>query len=147
MGKELPIWILCALLSVLVFGVATKFGFGPLNVQWHGTIYVLDSLDGIKFLTIFFVIGRSFFLLINLITENYRVLALILSIINGIAGLFVVILFYINMEATFNMRQTQPAMDLSGNILLSVLLLGVLTCQIILQVKMWSRLKVLLTVK
>jgi hypothetical protein len=141
MKRDLIWWAAFGLLSTLIIGAVTSFKFSKLDIQLHDTYYVFESIDGIKYLTLIFGLSRYIYLLTDIMTDKYKILALIISIINVITGLFVIIATYRCVETILTFKKTSPDVDFSGNFLLLSLLLGLLTVQTIIEVKMIRKLK------
>src|SRR5690349_14677115 len=85
-----------ALMSTLVIGLMTDFKFGDLEIQLYDTYYVFDAVRALLFLTIMFWTIKNLYMLVDLMTGRYVVMALIVSIVSPLIGLFMIILFYIN---------------------------------------------------
>ena len=141
---ELIWWIGFGLLSTLIIGIVTGFEFGSIDVQLHDTYYVFGSFDAIKLMTLITGIGRYCYLLIDIITERYTILALLISIINPIVGLFVLIATYFSIETIVTSRQLYPGIDLSVHFLLPGVFVTLLTVQAIIEIKMILKLRALL---
>jgi heme/copper-type cytochrome/quinol oxidase subunit 1 len=144
MKSELISWIALALVSTFIIGLATGFRFDTLDIQLHDTYYVFGSFDCIKMLTVILIIGRGLYRLTDILADRYLILALILVIVNAIAGLFVIIGTYLGVEAIITMRTTNPHVDLSAYILISGILVGIFTTQAIVEVRMVKKLRGLL---
>ena len=145
--KELIWWTAFGLLSTLIIGTVTSFKFSRLDIQVYDTYYVFESIDGIKLLTIIFGLGRYSYLLIDIITDKYKILALIISILNAITGLFIVIMTYLSIETILTSNKNYPDIDFPGHFLLSAILLGILTVQTIIEINLIRKLNGLWTNK
>ena len=99
----------------LIIAIITSFKFSTLDLQFHDTYYVLDSFDAIKLLTFIFGFGRYFYLLTDIMTERYAILTLLISIVNAIAGLFVLIGAYFSIETIVTFRKMHPGIDFSAH--------------------------------
>lgn len=144
MKEELIWWIPFALLSTLLVGLVTGFKFGTLDIQLHDTYYVLESSMAIKLLTLTFGFGRYFYLMTDIIAERHMILALIICIINALAGLFIVIGAYFSIEVIGTSRKLYPDMDLSAHFLLPVIFMALLAVQTIVQIRMIKKLRKLM---
>jgi hypothetical protein len=144
MKRELFYWVVFALLSALIIGVITGFKFGELDIQMHDTYYVFSSFNGVKSLTLFLGTGRYFYLLLDIITEKYKIITLFLSIINAIVALFTLIVAYLSIETIPMYTGTYPDINFSGHLFVTIVLLGVLAAQIIVEIKMLRKLNGLL---
>jgi hypothetical protein len=98
MKKELIWWTAFGLFSTLIIGTVTSFKFSKLDIQVHDTYYVFEPIDSIKLLTIIFGVGRYSYLLTDIITDKYKILALFISIINAIVALFTLMGTYLCIE-------------------------------------------------
>jgi hypothetical protein len=145
MKRELFYWVVFALLSALIIGVITGFKFGELDIQMHDTYYVFSSFNGVKSLTLFLGTGRYFYLLLDIITEKYKIITLFLSIINAIVALFTLIVAYLSIETIPMYTGTYPDINFSGHLFVTIVLLGVLAAQIIVEIKMVRKLNTLLS--
>lgn len=125
-----------ALLSTLIVGIATGFGFNTLDIKLHDTYFVVRSAHAVKLLTLIFVLGRFVCWMTNRITERYVVLAILFSIVNAIVGLFVIILTYFSIGGIAAFRQSYPGTDMSGNFILPGICFSVLVVQVVVEVKM-----------
>lgn len=139
--KQLIRWAALTLLSTLIIGVTTGFQFSKLDIQLYDTYYVFESFYGIILLTLVFGTGWNFYLLTDLITDRYKILALMLSIINIIAGLFVLIGAYFSIKAVMALQKINSGTDLSGYFLLPTVLIGLLIVQIIVEIKLIRKLR------
>lgn len=144
MKTELIWWMGFGLLSTLMIAIVTSFKFGSVDVQLHDTYYVVESFEAIKLLTLIAGIGRYFYLLIDIMTERYPILTLLVSIINPIAGLFVIMGTYLSIETIVTSGKMYPGIDFSVYFLLPGILLALLTVQAIIEVKMLWKLRALL---
>lgn len=147
MKAETIWWIGFGLLSTLIIGTITGFKFSSLDIQLHDTYYVLQSFDAIKLLTLIFGVGRYFYLLTGIMAERYAILALVISIINAIAALFVMIGTYLSIETIVTFTRMYPGIDLSGHFLLPAIFIGLLAVQAIVEVKMIGKLRAVLAGK
>jgi hypothetical protein len=144
MKRELFYWVVFALLSALIIGIITGFKFGELDIQMHDTYYVFSSFNGIKSLTLFLGTGRYFYLLLDIITEKYKIITLFLSIINAIVALFTLMVAYLSIETLPMYTGTYPDIHFSGHLFVTIILLGVLAAQIIVEIKMVRKLNAFL---
>ena len=143
MKAELIWWIGLGLLSTLIIAIITGFKFSTLDLQFHDTYYVFESFDAIILLTSIFGFGRYFYLVIDIMTERYAILTLLVSIINPIAGLFVSIGAYFSIETIVTFRKMYPGIDFSAHFLLPGIFIGLLTVQTIVEIKMIGKLRAL----
>lgn len=153
MSKEMPkpnlktelVWLIAlALVSTLIIGIATGFRFHTLDIQLHDTYYVFGSFDCIKMLTVLLFVGRGLYLLTDILTNQYLLLALIIVIVNAIAALFILIGTYLSIQAILTLRTMAPHVDLSGYFLIAGLLVGILAVQTIVEIRMIRKLRGLL---
>jgi hypothetical protein len=98
-AKEWKWLIACGLISILIIGLMTDFKFNDRDVQIFDTYYVVNPLRIFIFLTLILWTTKNFYMLVNLMTGRYRVIALIVSIVNPLVGLFAFILFYMGLTA------------------------------------------------
>jgi hypothetical protein len=140
MNRQLIWWIGFGILSVLIVGTVTSFKFSTVDMQLHDTYYVLTSKDAIVLLILIFVMGRYLYLLTDLLSERYKILALFFSIINAIAGLFVIMLTYLSVESVITSKKMSPDIDFSGHFLIPGIFIGMLIVQIILEIKVIKKL-------
>jgi hypothetical protein len=147
MNRQLIWWIGSGILSVLIIGALTSFKFSTLDIQLYDTYYVMTSKNAIVNLTLIFILGRYLYLLTDLLCERYKILAVIFSIINAIAGLLIVMITYISIESMITLKKSYPDTDFSGHLLLSGIFIGLLIMQTIIEIKMIKKLNGLLTNK
>lgn len=144
MKRDLVWWLAIGLFSVIMIGLLTRFQFHPLVFQNLDTYYVIGARQGIILLIVLLFIGRYAYLIVDLLTNRYKILAVIVSIINPIAGLFVGILLYFSMSSMLKFermfRKYQEA-DFSGHYLLLCILIACLVTQIIVEINMIRKLK------
>jgi heme/copper-type cytochrome/quinol oxidase subunit 1 len=144
MKKGLAWLAIFALMSTLIIGTVTGFTFSKLDIQLHDTYYVVKAIDAIKALTLIFFLTRGLYLLTDIMTDRYKVLALLISIINAIAGLFVVIAAYMSTEAIFTTRKMYSYAGSSAHFLLPAIFIGIFVVQIIVEIRMIRKLRGLL---
>lgn len=145
--SELIWWIGSGLLGTFIIAIITGFKFGTLDLQFHDTYYVLDSVDAIMLLIYIFAVGRYAYLLTDIMTERYPILTLLVSIMNAIVALFVLIAAYFSIETIVTFRKMYPGNDFSSQLLLPGIFIGLLTVQAIVEVKMLGKLRALLAAK
>jgi hypothetical protein len=127
MKEQLIWWAGFGILSAIVIGIVTGFKFNELDIQLHDTYFVLQSRDAIVLLTLAFGFGRYFYLLADLISSRFKILALIMSIINAIVGLFVIIITYLSAEGFITFQQTYRG-TCPGHLIFTIALTGLLFC-------------------
>jgi hypothetical protein len=81
---------------------------------------------------------------LDIITEKYKIFALIFSIINAIVGLFTLIVACLSIETIPMYAGSYPDINFSGHLLVTIILLGVLAAQIIVEIKMVRKLNAFL---
>lgn len=143
MKKEIIWWVALAALSTLIIGVSTNFRFGRLDVSFHDTYYVFDSLFSIKALTLLFGFCRYLYFLIDIIAERYKIFALFIAILNAIFAVFVTIAAYVSVESFISYSEKYPNINLPGNVLMASTLFGILIIQAIVEVKILGKLNAL----
>lgn len=147
MKRQIIWWAAFGLLSTLIIGTITSFKFSRLDIQVYDSYYVFESIHGIILLTLTFGFGRYFYLLTDLISDRYKIFALLISIINAIVGLFIIMWTYMSIETIMTFKKMYPDTDFSGHFLLSSIFLGLLTVQTVVEIKMIKKLRGLWTNK
>ena len=99
-------WVIgSAVVSFLIVGWATGFEFTELEIAKNE---VFGSGPAIFFLASFLYTLKNLYLLTDLLTARYEVIAFLISIINPIVALLIVVLLY------FSFQRLQSLNDLTG---------------------------------
>lgn len=144
MKKELAWWLGFGLFGMMMIGLFTRFQFHPLVFEELDTYYVLEAQWGILLLTILLVIGRYVYLIVDLLTNRYKILAVFVSIVNPAVGLFVAMFLYFSVSSILKferMFRGYKDADFSGHYLLLCVLTACLVIQTIVEIKMIRKLK------
>jgi hypothetical protein len=122
--KELKWLAGFALVSILIIGLMTEFKFKYVEIQQYDTYYVFNPITSILYLTGILWMVKNMYLTVDFLTTQYKIIALFVSIINPLLGLFIVLLMYLN----FN-----------GQLIPANILVGIFALQIILEIRMLKK--------
>ena len=139
MKREIIWWLGAFALSTLMIGIATDFSFKTLDIQLHDTYYVFNSFGAVKWLTIIFIIGRNFHLLIEMLISKRVLFAFLVSLINPVGGLFVLLI--LNQLITLLKNLGVNPIQNGGTLLVVIILFLIFLYQIIVEVKAIKKLK------
>lgn len=134
-------WTAFGLLSTIIIGAITGFKFSTLDVHVYDTYYVFDSIYGVVLLTLIFGTGRYFYLLMDLLSDRYKIFALLFSILNAIAGFFIFVWAYASIVTILTFKKMYPDNNFSGHFLFVSIFLGLLTMQTIVEIKVINKLR------
>lgn len=96
------------LTSLMAISLATDFTFRDLEIQKHDTYFVISAFNAIIFLTLILWSLKNLYLLVDLITDRYQILAILVAIINALIALFMFVLIYLMTHSLMVFRQTHP---------------------------------------
>ena len=135
-------WIISLLGSMTVLvGIMTDFTFRDLAFQLHDTYFVFGSFYFIVYGTAIIYTIRNLFLLIDLLAERYKVIALLISIINPLVALFLLIVLYLGVHSVAELRSNYPGISLWSRLVPVVFLVAFLIGQVIVEVRMLRKLR------
>lgn len=129
-----------ALVSVCIIGVMTDFTYRNLEIQMHDTYFVVDPLKGFIFLTFTLWTIKNLYLLVDLMTDRYKIIAVLVSIINPLIALLILILTYWNIQSFLTLRETYPAIGFSRVIVPVCFLAGVIGLQALIEIRALKKL-------
>jgi hypothetical protein len=137
MKNELLWWITFGLISTLTLVLLTGFQFYSLDFQVYNTYYVVESTQAIQWLIFVMGMGRYVYQLISIMVERYRMIALLIAIVNPIGALFVSVIIFLGLKPILAFNR-EP--NFAGHYFLLLILGGILIMQIIIEVKMIRKL-------
>lgn len=88
--KELKYLISFGLISILIIGLMTNFKFEGLEVQMHDIYFIINPVKAFIFLTCILWTIKNSYLLVDLMTDKYKIIAVFVAIINPLVGLFII---------------------------------------------------------
>lgn len=95
------------------------FRFGELTIQRHDTYLMMNSVRAIIYLTVSPGTVRNLFLLTDFVTGRYKIIALLVAIINPIVALLLIMLVSMEVQAIMGFREIYPDINLLNNWLAS----------------------------
>lgn len=138
MKKEWKYLIAFGLLSILIIGLMTNLKFNDVEVQMPLIHFVITPISAfINFTLILFTI-RNLYLLVDMMTERYKIIAVFVVIINPLVGMLVIIFGY------FSIKQVYPLYNLFAQLIPICILLGLIAIQTIVEIKTFKKLKELI---
>ena len=133
-------WLaIIGVISILIIGSTTDFTFRDIKIQLLDTYIVLSSFNTILFLTGACYIMTNSFRIVDLITDRNIVMAILVSIVNPLVGLFTAILLYYNIDMLFRFKKIYPGMDSTGQLGLIFILSGIMALQTILEIRVLKK--------
>ena len=127
------------LASLVLVGLTTEFRFGVIEVQLHDTYFVFEAYDVIYKLILILYMIKNLYLMVDLMTLKYRLVAFLVAIINPIVGLLL-----LAFTVTIGMSSAASPSGHGRSPIFTGLLLSVLMLQAFMEIKMLRRLKVML---
>lgn len=147
MKNEWKWWSAFGVISILVIGGMSSFRFGELTIQRHDTFFTIHSVRAIIYLTVFLATVRNLYLLTELATGRYKIMALLVAIINPIVALFLIILVYMDVQAIMAFREIYPGINLLQQLAGAVILAGVIILHIAIELSVLKKLRTALNTK
>ena len=142
MKKEWKPLVICGLISVLAIGLMTSFKYNDVEIQMHDSYFIIDAIRACIYLTAIVFTLRNLYFVIDVMSDRYRILAVFVAIINPLVALFIVILIYFNIA--FVGAQLDAGNNLGPSIVIICLLIGLITLQIAIEVKVLRKLRQLI---
>jgi hypothetical protein len=157
MKKEWKWLVAFALISLGVIGFMTQFRFKDLEIQRYDTYYVINAFRAIFYMTLILwtsknlyllvdlmTTSKNLYLLVDLMTTRYTVVAIVVSVINPLVGLFMCMLIYFNMAALITFKQTYPNISLIGYIIPLTIVVGIVFLQAIIEIRALKKVRALM---
>jgi hypothetical protein len=144
MKKEWKWLVAFALISLGVIGFMTQFRFKDLEIQRYDTYYVINAFRAIFYMTLILWTSKNLYLLVDLMTTRYTVVAIVVSVINPLVGLFMCMLIYFNMAALITFKQTYPNISLIGHIIPVAIVVGIVFLQAIIEIRALKKVRALM---
>lgn len=141
MRREWIWWIIFGVVGILAVGLMTDFQFDKLEIQQHDTYYVLDSLIAIFFIAVILGTIRCSLLIVDLITDRYKILAILISIVNPVIGLFIIFLIYFSVQRLIFFKTTYPDINLFNEVVPLVFLAGLIVLQVVIEIRTIRKIK------
>ena len=142
MKKEWKPLVICGLISVLAIGLMTSFKYNDVEIQMHDSYFIIDAIRACIYLTAIVFTLRNLYFVVDVMSDRYRILAVFVAIINPLVALFIVILIYFNIA--FVGAQLDAGNNLGPSIVIICLLIGLITLQIAIEVKVLRKLRQLI---
>lgn len=133
-----------AAISVFIIGSLTDFKFKDLQIQIHDTYFDVDPIHAIYIMTLTLWTIKNFYLLVEVMTHKYRIIAVFVSIINPLIGLFMLMLIYISVQGLITSRQMYPEGQFTAEIIPICIMVGVIALQTIIEVRTLRKLSAFL---
>lgn len=134
--------MICGLISVLAIGLMTSFKYNDVEIQMHDSYFIIDAIRACIYLTAIVFTLRNLYFVVDVMSDRYRILAVFVAIINPLVALFIVILIYFNIA--FVGAQLDAGNNLGPSIVIICLLIGLITLQIAIEVKVLRKLRQLI---
>ena len=134
--------MICGLISVLAIGLMTSFKYNDVEIQMHDSYFIIDAIRACIYLTAIVFTLRNLYFVIDVMSDRYRILAVFVAIINPLVALFIVIFIYFNIA--FVGAQLDAGNNLGPSIVIICLLIGLITLQIAIEVKVLRKLRQLI---
>lgn len=142
MKKEWKPLVICGLISVLAIGLMTSFKYNDVEIQMHDSYFIIDAIRACIYLTAIVFTLRNLYFVVDVMSDRYRILAVFVAIINPLVALFIVIFIYFNIA--FVGAQLDAGNNLGPSIVIICLLIGLITLQIAIEVKVLRKLRQLI---
>ncbi|HEU5145066.1 MAG TPA: hypothetical protein VFT90_00055 [Chryseosolibacter sp.] len=138
-------WIGGLLISmVLLAAIMTDFTFRDLEFQSHDVYFAIQPYHFVVYGAATLYTIKNLFLLVELITERYRIVALLISIINPLIAVFLIFILYLGVRSFLVFGDNYPEIGLAGRLLPLVALSALLIGQMIIEVRMLRKLRLIL---
>ena len=141
MRKEWQWLITFGLISILIIGLMTNFKFTDVEVQMHDIYLVINPIKSFIFLTFILWTIRNFYLLVDLMTDKYKIIAVFVAIINPLIGLFIIVLIYFNIKLVTTFKQMYPDNNFTAQIIPICILVGLIAVQTTIEIRTLKKLK------
>lgn len=137
---ELKWLIPFGMLSILIVGILTDFQYR----KFEDDYFISRPFEAVLYLTLLFLSIKNLYLFIDIVTKKYDVLAVFISIINPLIGLFVIIFMYMKIQSLMVFNGSYADHDLAAQIMLVIFLSVVFVLQVLLEISMMRRMWMLL---
>lgn len=141
MKKEWKPLLICGLISVLTIGLMTSFKYNDVEIQMHDSYFIIDPARACIYLAAIIFTIRNLFLVIDQLTERYKILAVFVAIINPIAALFMIMLTYFYITFMMGAGQPQIGDKLVESMVLTSLMVALIVVQISIEIKVLQKLR------
>jgi hypothetical protein len=142
MKLELIWWTGFLTVALIAVGQTTAFNFGDIDIQLHDTYYVVPSWLGILVLLTILGLLRVLTKFADRLSDRSRLLALLISIVNGLLGLFLIGLICMAIFNLIQVKQWYPDLDISNYIGIIAVLISLLLLLTIIEVKTIRKLRI-----
>jgi hypothetical protein len=141
MKRELIWWTGFLIVALIAVGQMTVFKFGDIHIQLHDTYYVVQSWLGISVLLTILGLLRGLTKLADRLSARSRLLAIVISIVNGLLGLFLIVLIFVAISNLIQVKEWYPDLDISNYIGVIAVLISLLLLLTIIEVKTIRKLR------
>jgi hypothetical protein len=141
MKREVIWWTGFLFVALTAIGQMTTFTFRNIDIQLHDTYYVVPSWLAIVILLTFLGLLRSLTNLADRLSDQSRLLAILISIVNGLLGLFLIVLIFIAILNLIDIKEWYPDLDISNYIGVIAVLISILLLLTITEVKTIRKLR------
>ena len=142
MKKEWKPFVICGLISVLAIGLMTSFKYNDVVIQMHDRYFIIDAVRACIYLTAIIFTLRNLYLVLDFITDRYKILEVFVAIINPLVALFIII--FISFNVAFVGMQLDAGNNAVASIVLTGLPIGIIILQIAIEVKVLRKLRQLI---
>ena len=139
MKKEWKPLMVCGLISVLAIGLMTSFKYDDVEIQMHKSNFIIDAVRACIYLTAIIFTFRNLYIVIDMMTDRYKILAVFVAIINPLAALFVIIFIYFNVVLVA--KHLDAGDRFVTSMVLMVLLVVLIVAQISIEVRILRKLR------
>jgi heme/copper-type cytochrome/quinol oxidase subunit 1 len=141
MKQELIWWTGFLIVAFIAVGQMTAFNFGDIDIQLHDTYYVVPSWLGMLVPLTILGLLRGLTKLADRLSGRSRLLAISISIVNGLFGLFLIVLIIMAISNLIEVKEWYPDLDISNSIGVIAVLITFLLLLTIIEVKTIRKLK------
>lgn len=138
-----PKWLLPFMLIILLINLSIKyFGFADFEVQLHDTYLILSVSDVVFLLSLIVMAILAMYMLVEVAARKYKILALIIAIVNPIAALFILILIYAGMKTLTTFSDVAAESSFAVVVLVAILF-GLFCLQVVIEISALRKLSTL----
>lgn len=128
-------------MAFITIGQMTTFKFRDIDIQLHDTYYVVPSWLGIVIVLTILGLLRGLTKLVDRLSDQSRLLAILISIINGLLGLVLIVLICIAILNLIQVKEWYPDLDISSYIGIIAVLISLLLLLTIIEIKTVRKLR------
>lgn len=133
--KSLPWFTTLGLLGLLSFIGASRSGLPDFEVQLHDTYIRFDAGTTVFLITLTILAVACLFLIVEVAADRYRIVALLVAIVNPLAGIFVMVAIYTLVKTRDVFSGLYPTMGFPWITIILVILTALLCLQVLIEVR------------